>query len=141
MIVDETECIIEKGKWQVFLPQRDHGGADIGQCDSTIAPVACALAEELRSFNLNVMRVSYSALAPLTSLAPHCGPTNTVHKLHVTLIVPTTSSSSSSLTVGNITRSHNKQGEVWYFDDSFLHSAINTSPIEERVVFQVVFKP
>ncbi len=138
-LADETECIVEAparaDAWRVFLPVgawRRDGDAD--GC-SRAAPAACAARAALARAGLRVARVSYSALAPRTRLAPHTGPSNAVHKLHVGVDVPR--GGCATLTVGGEARAH-QDGEVLWFDDSFEHYAANDCD-SERVVFQVVF--
>ncbi len=123
-----------RGAWRVFNPVGEWH-ADLGDAHcSARSPVACALAEKLRKRGLNVVRVSYSALAPGVVLAPHHGPSNAVVKLHLGLVIP---AGCATLTVAGETREW-ARGGVLGFDDSFLHSVQNSCD-EERVVFQVVF--
>lgn len=83
--------------------------------------------------------VFFSVLHPGTRYEPHCGPTNIRHRMHFTLSVPPTRSSSSLSTeddeggepmlklhdgISNtsVVEVHWKVGEAFVYDDSLVHS-------------------
>jgi hypothetical protein len=116
------------------------------------APVACGLLAlaEREGWGGAALRGTYSAVAGGGVLREHCGMTNAQLKFHVGLRVPRragveagsggsggSGEPCASLTVAGETRAW-EEGGVLLFDDSFVHSVVNTCPDAERVIFQLV---
>ena len=103
-------------------------------------PVACALARELDSLDAGFVRLGYSEVLPGTHIQPHWGPTNTLLKVHLGLIVPSlpTGVPCTSIRVGGEERVW-AEGVSVLFDDSFQHSVWNNCT-GTRVVLQAVFE-
>ena len=80
-----------------------------------------------------------SVLYPGTKIEPHCGPTNIRHRLHYALSVPDTKDNPLILKVRDEVLTW-KEGEVFVFDDSLVHSAEfidNNTTSEVRVVLVI----
>ena len=76
-------------------------------------------------------------MGPESALVPHTGSTNLRLTAHLPLVVP----GESRLEVGRESVGW-KEGEVVIFDDSFIHSAENFHPTEDRWVLLLnFFKP
>lgn len=78
----------------------------------------------------------FSALAPHTFIAPHCGFTSAKLRCQLPLIVP----SGCRLKVGD-TEIEQREGKAIVFDDSFLHSAWNDSDSVRYVLIFDLFHP
>lgn len=68
-----------------------------------------------------------SMISPGTVIEPHCGPTNIRHRLQYALRIPE-HRHSMSLRVGNTSLQWNRRGDLFVFDDSFVHSV--TFPLQ-----------
>lgn len=77
--------------------------------------------------------VMISRLAPGKHIMPHVGPYNGILRVHLPLILPS-SSTSCYITVGGEKR-HWKAGEIMIFDDSFEHEVVNSSDESRTVLF------
>eukprot|EP00039_Didymoeca_costata_P029880 m.26854 g.26854 ORF g.26854 m.26854 type:complete len:170 (+) comp7839_c0_seq4:985-1494(+) len=104
-------------------------------------PEACKLVKELQSIRgISLERLGYSSIDANVHIQPHWGPTNTRLKVHLGIIIPTTTdgSSCSSMTLAG-------QEMIWaeskafLFDDSFLHEVWNNCSAT-RLILQAVFK-
>ena len=78
----------------------------------------------------------FSALAPHTFIAPHCGFTSAKLRCQLPLIVP----SGCRLKVGD-SELEQREGKAIVFDDSFLHSAWNDSDSVRYVLLFDLFHP
>lgn len=78
----------------------------------------------------------FSALAPGTRVAPHCGPTNTRLRCHLGIVVP----SGCGIRVGSTTRSW-EESRCIVFDDSFEHEVWNESDRHRYVLILDVWHP
>jgi hypothetical protein len=79
--------------------------------------------------------VFVSVLGPASRIAPHCGPTNVRLRAHVPIRVPHDAACSLTAGADDLVRAETNH---WLcFDDSFLHSARNDSPAEDRIVLIV----
>jgi ornithine lipid ester-linked acyl 2-hydroxylase len=79
----------------------------------------------------------FSVFEPGKHLPPHRGPYNGFLRLHLGLIVPSTTPEKIAIRVGNQT-CHWQEGKVLIFDDAYEHEAWNYSS-ETRVVLFVDF--
>ena len=145
-LLPETECIVSSGGgWRYFTINERFirkEEADAEGC-SLLAPAACALLRAVRAAappGIAFLRAGYSAVAPGSRLRSHFGFTNAALKFHLGLTVPKSAAGEpcAALTVGNETRRW-EEGQVLFFDDSWLHEVDARACEEERVIFQLVF--
>lgn len=142
-LMRERECIHDAGggEWRRFEVTGFWRRLDPATNCSLDAPVACRVLQDLRAGGLPAIRAGYSAIGPHAWLKPHFGMTNAQLKLHLGLIVPggnATATRCAEFRVGDAIRGW-AEDEVIFFDDSFEHEVWNRC-LEERVVFQVVFR-
>ena len=128
--------IILHGRWGELKLFRD--GAWSSQCADV--PKSCALLEAVGTNaeapgGLDVriwLSGGVSWMGPQTRLVEHTGATNAHLTCHLALRVPP----NATLSVGGSTHVW-KDGDVQCFDDSFVHSAENADPGEDRVILEV----
>jgi tetratricopeptide (TPR) repeat protein len=104
-----------------------------GQCQASIAPMFPETLSALSALPLYGLsdlpyEVFFSLLKPGQRINPHYGLSNHSLTVHLPLMVP----AGCWLTV-NGEQHEWKEGEVFIFDDTFLHEAVNNS-VQERVV-------
>eukprot|EP00035_Acanthoeca_spectabilis_P033992 m.26449 g.26449 ORF g.26449 m.26449 type:complete len:505 (+) comp6310_c0_seq1:74-1588(+) len=140
MLLREQECIHDPtgGRWRRYEATGAWRPLDPSTGCSTDTPVACDVLQQLRALGLRVIRAGYSAVEPGAWLKPHYGMSNGQLKMHLGLVVPSAKGRPcAALRVLNESRAW-VEGDVLYFDDSFVHEVRNRCQ-GERVVFQVVF--
>ena len=158
LLLQEAECIADpaSGAWRYATVNAPWVEAVDAVGCAVATPVACGLLAlaEREGWGGAALRGTYSAVAGGGVLREHCGMTNAQLKFHVGLRVPRRAGLEAgsgggggggggggepcaSLTVAGETRA-GEEGGVLLFDDSFVHSVVNTCPDAERVIFQLV---
>jgi hypothetical protein len=125
----ESEPIGRRGSWEVaFL--YESGRRDAVICEA--CPTLARIVDEFSTIRTMGGLIYLSRLRPGTRIRPHHGPTNLRLRCHLGVRVPP---HSCGITVDAETRTW-EEGKCLVFDDTFLHSAWNTSD-EDRIVVVV----
>lgn len=124
------------GRWEeVYLFTKEVPlleGFNAAQCPVEALPVTCALLQQLPA-DMEVMRVGLSVVhAPKTRIPAHHSQAQGRLRLQCPLSVP--ERAVSRLHVGAIARDF-KEGECFWFDESFEHSLTYDHPTTKRVSF------
>lgn len=143
LLFPETECIHDAaaGAWKQYNVNGYWLRRDANGC-SLDTPATCALLQRINDLgipNLVVLRAGFSAVSSAAHIKPHYGMTNAQLKMHLGLIIPTDASTGlpcAAMRVYNETHAW-REGDVLFFDDSFLHAVWNGCQTE-RVIFQLV---
>jgi len=142
-----------KGKWKVFYFYKS-GEKIVENC--VLCPRTVSLIESVPQF-MKGNSLGFAMLSILNGggvIQPHYGPTNLRLRVMLPLLVPVTcdmgtlgetkmtspASITSSLTVGSETQSL-EEGKFCIFDDSFLHSASNSSSMPRLVLIFDIWHP
>jgi aspartate beta-hydroxylase len=120
----------DQGDWNVFyfhFEQRRYE-ANCARCPET--------ARLLDAIPRRTGLAAFSALAPGTHIAPHCGPFNITLRCHLGLVVP----QGCSMRVGDEVREW-QEGKCVLFDDTFEHEVWNRSAETRFVLMFDVYHP
>ena len=146
----------KSGAWE-YLTLKQDGFWDMALCDRYFL-VTCGLVRDLREVTGQFLPerdrcegyceqpfgsgfTSFYRLAPGVSVPLHSGLTNTRIKCQLVIRAPDKGQHGASITVGGITKQLSA-GDVYCFDDSYVHSTHNGGGINAdvfRVVFDVSF--
>ncbi|ALC41294.1 Asph [Drosophila busckii] len=113
---DETEQLRDTGKWQQF--ELFVRGQQLAR-NCQRAPLTCRLLQQfVAASRCTRGQVKFSAMQAHTHVWPHCGPTNTRLRAHLTLQAP--QPELTRLRVAQQERTWH-EGDLLIFDDSFEH--------------------
>lgn len=127
----QHQGLADAGDWQVYyfsyLGQR--AVENCARC-----PRTAAIIDSIPVTNTG--HVYFSALAPHTHIAPHCGPTNARLRCHLGVEVP----SGCRIRVGAETRTW-QEGQCLIFDDSFEHEVWHSGDSPRIVLVLDIWHP
>jgi len=132
-------ALARSGLWnELVLLGGPPGSREVAEtlCPNTLAVVeACAdVAEFCRTGGGEVL---FSRISPGCQINPHCGLTNLRLTCHLALVIP----EGCSLQVGGELPRSWQEGQCLVFDDSFEHSAVNTSQNDRVVLLSHFWHP
>jgi aspartyl/asparaginyl beta-hydroxylase (cupin superfamily) len=132
--IGEDRALVQRGNWDQAILFRD-GEWQEDVCAAL--PVTTGIVAGIpEATTLSPGVVTISRLAPGTHLAPHCGASNALLRVHLGLVVPP----GPSLRVGE-ERLTWREGSCLVFDDSFEHEVRHEGDAERVVLILDVLNP
>ncbi len=124
--------LVLRGAWNI-LPLFTFGKRHAENCD--LLPNTVGFVESVPTATTASL-VYLSSLAPRTTIAPHCGPTNCRLRCHVGITIPP----DCWIRVGSEARSW-EPGRCMVFDDSFEHEVRNDNDVRRDVLIVDFWHP